>query len=598
MNLLELETMIPISPSDGDVQHVEEESYVTLNSSQRQQTTLHNLQNTFITCIDNPISVLSQTNIISIKLAPNTDLSIYDQIVLDNIKLPSFTYSGILEIGNSTISWEGSYNTYINIIENVPLSTPLSLPFEISNFTIVSSSEDILPNNAIEGIVNVLVFTDGTTVTFTLQSSERKWPLSESPILASFHLKVSHIGGIPLSDIQANLPIDNLHNSSSKTIINKTDTFIQINTSNSFALFSETDVGGSDIYINKIISQTTGYTIPSSYFSRLNRTYSNVSKIRIITSEFPCTAINVDGTTSLNYEGDSFPFLDQKSITPPKGCYSADNLVKKIIELMNMSESISSTRHTSRKRIFSYTNQNNVEICCKIYATINVKNAITVTEGINKLEITVPSHGLINGDKIRFVGVTPNTVESLYFQVKITRINQNTFNPDVFIVQVTPQLIQFVNQQEFIHIEIGSRFRFSPSLLLPILGFPSIVSAYKEVHRASQPKKVWPFTYFELRIRPDQPIDGVTPVLLASDYTLNRIRVSEELVGQYIIEESNDNWVVRFKPALATLSGINVFLVWPDGTNPDFNGAEHSFTIGITELTSRISQQSRTGIQR
>jgi len=106
----------------------------------------------------------------------------------------------------------------------------------------------------------------------------------------NFRIKFLDIFGIPLSEINADYPIDPDHRQGFHKIINITeDTYdIQVPTlaipGNAADFFP---AGGNCIYISKIISQVSAYPDPACYNIQLGQVFHNIVSIRLVSSEIP-----------------------------------------------------------------------------------------------------------------------------------------------------------------------------------------------------------------------------------------------------------------------------------------------------------------------
>lgn len=590
MDLLELQAEVQIeNRTKRKVNEELIESFVTIDSSKRDQYPSHVLDTTIINCPVDPISVTENSNYISVSVPEGSCIEQFDQIIIDNVQFSSVSFHGQVTIGASTLAWSvPSDGAFEELLSGFPMNSSYLVPMDISNFEILTLAyDDIIPPGALDNRLNVFVNRGNESTNFEVSSIGQYWPPVDSSVTASFTITNAHIGGIPIQELQSNLPIDSNHNNPSKVVYDVENNVITLQTSIT-ALFTSSG-GGNAIYIAEVLSESNGYQLPTSYYQHLDRTYANIKQIRLIASEFPCSIINVDGNTSLSYDGQSYPFMRKQTILPPKGCYSPDQLIDVVITLMNDNETTSIQQNVSRRRVFEKVVTNDIAIQCWVLASIPA-SAISINASINRAQITLQAHGLSNNDNIYIINPssTSDIVDVLSFQAIVLQTGINTYNPDQFLIRLNSSLIDYINTLTFVNIKIPSKFRFYTSNILPILGIasPTTTTGFDTTHSSSQQCKLWPYSSFELRIRPDQPVDGVTPILLASDDLLGRIRLDSRKIGngKVLIDKHTLTWALTFHPPLLSLSGLNVFLAWSDGTSPDFDYADHAFTIGISEI--------------
>lgn len=591
MDFLELDAEVPIVADQlSTIVEKHHDAYVTLTSSRRQKTPIQFIGD-IIRCPTNPVQTVVGTPQIIIKLPEGHGLQSYDQIVVDNVFFPSSVFTNVsVVVEAETLKW--SIKTAdINdksFVKDVPLNQTIVFPMEISEF---SSSSDSFPDGTLDGRQTIQMKVTPSVTYFELLAFDKKWPTGMTTVRCSFVLKSIHIGGIGVEEIQANLPVDKEHGSASKTVYQVDNDRIVISTTTK-ALFTTQSTGGNGMYVAKILTESKGFEKPESYYQSLDRVYSNVARIRLISTEFPCSVTNVDGKSPIKYEGQSNPYLPLLSVIIPKGCYAPDQLTRAIIHAMNaQEETLVDTNGVSRRRYFKAGKKSSsfFEIEGRCLLTIP-KSQFSLNTEIRRVQFTVKSHGLSNGDTVTF----PDPSNALLdFPATVLSDSKGIEDLDIFQVQVTPKLLQELKDASFVDLDVPSPFRFQTSSVMDMLGFRT-PTGFMSLQRADAFPLVWPHPYFELRVRPDQPVDGVTPVPLASDILLGRVRLDPEKIGGMLIDYHSNELEAVFTPPLDNLAGFNVFLVWPDGTVPDFNGVDHVFTVSIRESQRRARQGERS----
>ena len=112
---------------------------------------------------------------------------------------------------------------------------------------------------------------------------------SEYIFNSSYNVTITYdyILGIPLNRLNSQYPIDNDHLQGFQSIINIEKDYYSINiykTPGSFKKF-----GGGNICVSKMIAVNNGYNSPNQYSINLDKIYSNVVSMSLVSSEFPNT---------------------------------------------------------------------------------------------------------------------------------------------------------------------------------------------------------------------------------------------------------------------------------------------------------------------
>lgn len=540
--------------------------FISVASKRRRKTASH-VTKQFVRCEADPLAVTAGVSSVRLRIPKGHGINPYDQIVLDNILSLSYNVDTSVTIGTATVSWSVSrLASGIGVlVQGMPEDVTFTVPLLISGF-----EASVIPRGVLDGVQDVAVRVEGTLVSFSIDAAGKTWPALDGSYQATFTLKNMHIGGIPLRDIQANLPSDSTHGAGSRTVLAVDDDTLVMQTG-SAALYDVSNVGGGDVFFAQIMSISPGHANPTSYYDTFERTYTAVSRLQVVGTEFPCTVVNVHEGWELAYSGLSYPFLSRQTAKVGRGSYSSRSLAEALVRSMNEREYIVG----NKRRIFSASvADTSVTLRCRVLVSLRVDD-MTVTKELQRIQFRVGDHGLLDGDLVYIKWGAREGLESGSFPVVVVDGDNDSFG-----IAVTDRLLSALPSEGYVELELPSRFRFEASPLLGILGLQG-PSSFGSDHSSTLPLAVWPYPYIELRLRTDQQVDGVTPVLLSSDILLNRIRLDEEKIGRTLIDYHVKDYIVELHPPLESVSGINVFLSWPDGSLPDFNGADHSFTMSL-----------------
>lgn len=254
-----------------------------------------------------------------------------------------------------------------------------------------------------------------------------------------FKISYLHIGGISLSYINANYPINNNNNQSSQTITNIIDenTFqIQLNYS---AYGSSYQGGGKNVQVMKIINSITGYPNSNYYVINLKKSFSNVTNIQLISTEFPYIDIVI--TKNINdklYWKNIEDGQNIYSIIMDEGFYSSNTILTKLQTLMNLVPRYNYNTLNQSYNNFDITMESNIQKIKFIpYNLIKLPNSLSIySEVINSiiyyiLNVASTNSFLQVGDSITISGsenvtINLNNTISTYLSVNSSYIN-NTF---------------------------------------------------------------------------------------------------------------------------------------------------------------------------
>ena len=150
-----------------------------------------------------------------------------------------------------------------------------------------------------------------------------------------FKINYLHINGIKLGNLNSNYPINNYFYQSSQTVsyvLNDNQFQISIN----YYSYDNSNGGGSNIQIYKILNSLIGYPNANNYCINLKKSFTNVTNIELISMEIPYTDILIkkninDKLYWKNIEDGNNIYILQID----EGFYTSITLINKLKSLIN-----------------------------------------------------------------------------------------------------------------------------------------------------------------------------------------------------------------------------------------------------------------------
>jgi hypothetical protein len=378
-----------------------------------------NILDTQIYYLENsPIDIVQEKIIINHKKHP---YQVNDNIILQGVKTQNIT----LENGLSFIT-NSSYIRINHKNHNLNFNTINTMNIEITNFIGDSLNNTDFNNiaiNSINGIHKIYA----TLSTYEIPSNDYYY-INISPIISKVNITYTlssiiiifkDINGINLNLLNANYPSNNdqiygFHSISTIT----TDSYtINLNINNNINIYG---CGGNSIWVAKIIDYIEGYPQNNYYKIGLKKTFYNVSKIKLISTEFPNTEKVVKSIPEnkknnafywkLRHDGDEI-----FSIELDPGNYSIDLLKTKLkqkIELVKRNTLVITNNNIKKYSYYEYTICDiiiepeidffSIQFFTKIFIpdAIQYKDESLFDDLISRLIINHPNNRLSIGDKI------------------------------------------------------------------------------------------------------------------------------------------------------------------------------------------------------
>lgn len=293
-------------------------NYLHIDSSNRQINPIIT-QGEFYTLESNPITSTVLNNNIFIS-HPNHSFSVGDKITIDGLAPVNYQLlfdpsvaTPLLQFFSFTDPNDPTGPEYSYIQVNYPHGIPeeysddmylTDLYCEIQGFTNKQTPTNTfneqfygdIPLTFVNKVHNFFLKKTLTSLALTLPYSsncfyiELPYKYQNSPGIKStltcyINLLFYYVNGIPLNQINAKYPSDIYHSTSYQVISRVTSTgyYITLNTT----AFSSGSFGGSNVQIGTVADFQGGYVEPNQYTVDLEKTYKNIVKVKLCSTEFP-----------------------------------------------------------------------------------------------------------------------------------------------------------------------------------------------------------------------------------------------------------------------------------------------------------------------
>jgi hypothetical protein len=409
-------------------------SLVNIDSTFRDKNP-KNIYSTNVTYLPpDPLTFSNNSSIITINY-PNHNLSINDNIIIQNVQASYYVLSGGLYLFQSY-----SY-LFINLKHNINLnylnlSNKLKIDISALNST---SLENIyfygnMPVNAILGTfeINLPSVIDQITPInvailnyFNVTSAaqlDSNYLLIKLPfnyfsnkdqileITDFYKISFTDLYGIPINGINADFPINYLRLQSSQMVSQVIDSnTFTINTN--YKTYTSGLGGGNTVQIMKIINTIEGYPDANNYTIQLKKNFNNVVRIELVSSEFTYIDYLIKSSGVNKNNNIYWKNLDDGnyiySVSINEGNYDGTNLISNLQKAMNSVPRITSTVENTVYNDFSISlNSYTQEIVFTAFKTDPIPNALKIDtlqlNGVNYfiLIIKQQSNLVIVGDTI------------------------------------------------------------------------------------------------------------------------------------------------------------------------------------------------------
>lgn len=598
----------------------------------------------------NPIYTTRDSTEVKLKIR-NHDLQIGDYIIVENIQCKSvilrdslffinnFDYCLIkydnhgldnIENLNETdklvnISFYEEFDNNYRMIGNIPINSILQYKtlYKYSDITI----NDSIFNNMLEylNITESELISNYLFVKLPFSYSKTN-TIIKNEFTDNYNFKsiikiqFLDIGGIPVQYLNANYPIDYNKYQSKHYIHNIEENFIYFNTS--IKANFDMNCGGDKIIIGKITKSIDGYPDANDYVIELKKSFTNVVRIELLTTEIPFIDFNINNNINNKKNKLYWKYLEDGnytySATIDEGFYNIDSLVDTLTTKMNEIERISSTVNQKKYNLFDVSiNKNTQEVRFTAFELESLPNSLIVDkEGSNsgsyKITISHPNNLVEVGDTITIsdsaaIGDIPASLintDHIVYEV-------NPFN-DTFSIIILQDIIgETVNLDgnggPNVKIQIPAKVSFlfdKEDTIGEILGFKNpgslnSITPYSHV-TSNFNEYILPNVYDEIG---NPQLSNNLLNLSNNNYymamylnnyegIITNSNINQENIFSKILMAGNTgdvlfntfvNSPLEFEIPIPTISQFSLKFYYPDGTKPDFRNFEHSLTLRITE---------------
>lgn len=656
-------------------------SLINIDSTYRNKTPQNIVDMNPIILPSNPLQTTANSSLIQLNI-PNHSYKPLDKIIVQNVDtsttilnnsislLDNFNYA-LINMNQHGILPEYTLNGLfkVNITPYEPLTTADRL---ISN----------IPINSIIGIGQVYIYDQTSAIgekfidydtLQTLLSLLNITPteleqnyffillpvrfINQNPTLSTqetttlytiqkiFEFQFTNIGGILLPYLNANYPINYIQYQAFFEIVSIDSNNVYYN-SPQIALFAQKS-GGNKIKVGKITNSIQGYPDANQYTVQLKKSFSDVVRLELVTSEIPFVDFNIKNNINSRNNLLYWQYYDDGNytycITVPEGNYDPISLTTILKTLMNRIPRIESTPANPVYNSFQITfNQNSQEVQFIAFKLQSLPNSLTLQIDPNlgsdvvRLIVTQPNNFINIGDTVIISGAgamgdvpsdSINKSHIVYsvdsdtstYTVLINLINKNTTTSinlttnQTTTVVAPPNLTGTGGSNVKVTVPTNASFIFTANNTIgPILGFKD----------TGYPNAITPFLHITSNFN-----DYIQPTPYDAVGNNNNINNLLNLTGNYyylllyvndfegiytnsnlsnpfskILMTGNSgdimfntfvNSPLEFDIPIGSIDEIQIQFLYPDGTAPDFRNFDHSMTFRITE---RIGRPPRTGL--
>lgn len=430
-----------------------------------------------------------------------------------------------------------------------------------------------------------------------------------------------NIGCIELNYINSDYPINNHQYQSYQEITKVEDNYIYFNVSKN-ALFDENS-GGENVYIGKVINTIEGYPQSNNYTLDLKKSFTNIVRIEMVTSEIPYIEFNIKNNVNNSNNKIYWKYLEDGdyiySVDIKQGNYSPSKLITKLQEKMNSVERISSTNTNRSFNIFDITfDDNSEEIKFKAFKNNLLPNSLTVEKDITlgtevlKLNIKQNNNFINIGDTIIISGsIKIGDVPASVINTSHIVYDKNS-EADIYSVIIPVDSDKSYNDINIsgsggqnVKIQIPARFSLllnQPNNIGSILGFKNVGESFAitpYLHEISNfTEYIEPIIFDEIGNK--NPSNSLINLNGNNYYMLLYLNDFEGVINDknldncfskiLLVGNSHDimfntfvNSPLEFDIPISSLEQLKVKFLFPDGTLPDFRNFDHSFTLRIVE---------------
>lgn len=445
-------------------------SRISVDSKDRIRESKNQLDRRIKNLIEDPLSIIyNDLNDSDVFIYdPGHNYNIDDNIVIQGVESINITLENGLEFIQGSNFVKVNHKNH-----NLNFETNNNINIEISNFigNMNNKTEyNDIPINLINGYKKIYAVRDSQEIKnndyYYISLGEIKSKFSE--VYNSSYVKIifDNINGIDLNLLNANFPRNNNQLYGFHTITEITDTgyMFKLNSDNNISILNK---GGSKIWVSKVNNFTPGYQNNNFYKISFKKTFNNVSKIKLISTEIPNTERAIkDRPESKKNNCFYWKLLSdgekEYKIEIDSGNYSVELLRSTLVQKIESTKRPSLTITNENVTDYSFYDYNlcsiNIEpendtFEIEFKTTIFIPNSITYVEPNNfndkvgRLRIKHPKHGLTAGTNINIINATQTNsipqevinnsfeieeiVDENYYLLKLPKYNISSTNTSI-----------------------------------------------------------------------------------------------------------------------------------------------------------------------
>lgn len=585
-----------------------------------------NITSNIITYLtNNPLYFINNSNIIKI-YHPNHGFQKEDKIILQGIQPDVISIiNGLTFIKDNEYIRINHKNHNLNNNLNNNNSINIKLNNIIGNLNDKRTLLNIPVNelNTLHNIYFIRNKSDNPSNDYYYIKISTKVSQDYEYSLSSIYINIIQLAGIPINQINANYPRTALQINGYHIIYNivNLDYYEILVTSKAIMT---TTLGDNNIWVSQVLDFIEGYPDNNYYKINLKKTFYNVDRIRLISTEFPNTE-RVIKNYPLNKKNNMIFWQiledgdDLYSIEITPGNYTLNTLIEEITRQISKIErpitniynlNINNTEmlyYTYNLPVININSQNDL-FTMKLLQRLTISKPLTLSnhtfdDGFSRLRIYHPNHNLNINDEITISNAiatnnVPNTILNTTFNIERI-LDRNTY--EVKLPRYTASTTQddITNGGDNVLIIYPLKFRLlfdRPYTLGHILGFKDI----------GKPTSITNFntiitndTLYEndildrnitntINLSGDNYILMSSPIFKESSYTTGNI---DGVFSKILLAGDTGtimfNQFVQlgeyFKEPINTLSDFEVAFYDPTGELFNFGSMEHSYTLEIYE---------------
>lgn len=460
-------------------------------------------------------------------------------------------------------------------------------------------------------------------------------------------LQFNYIAGIPLNIINSSYPVGPNNLFGYKTINALTSTGYQITIFDEDGLLRPatalpagiTSAGGPSMTTTVITDLNSGYPDANNYLIDLDKTYSNVVLVRMVSSEFPNSQTAVVGyapatINNLLYWENQEDGSTLYSISVTPGDYSAKDLAHQMTKQISQVQRITSPASLGTGGNTTYLTNNDIQVNINkdtnivTFTSYNQAQVVRPFVGINPpismnnpipatsyvLTISQQNHGLSPGDTViisgalSYFGIPTYILNTSHVVTSVINVNSYTITVGFFnlhppiedngggyaVLILTPNMFRLrFDLPNTIGTILGFRLVGQPQAITPFASTINNTQAYQDeplVNALGQPVTI---RNNALSLAGNDYILVVCPQIpgLFSQGTITqafaKILLHTDTGGDELEKRLFNTFVstpLYFFQEITNLSMLQFTFYSPDGSLYDFDGLDHSFTLEITTL--------------